>query len=214
MMLTRRLFIACATLLAFAGWVAPTTMAHADARSEAAATFIRDLGARSIDVLIKEELPRSEVNRRFRLLLNEGFDVPYIARFVLARNWQAANPAQQKEYMELFEKLIVQVYADRFAQYAGKNIDINKSLKILGHRPEGDSDAIVSTQIIRPDAPPVAVDWRVRQRGSNFKIIDIAVEGVSMSVTQRSEFASVIQRGGGQMEALLQALRQRVASAS
>jgi phospholipid transport system substrate-binding protein len=81
---------------------------------------------------------------------------------------------------------------------------VKKTLKILGSRPEGETDALVSTQLIRPDAPPVAVDWRVRQRGSQDKVIDVAVEGVSMSVTQRQEFASVIQRGGGQIEALLQ----------
>ena len=91
---------------------------------------------------------------------------------------------------------------------------MNETLKITGSRPEGDTDGIVSSQIIRPDAPPVAVDWRVRQRGDSLKVIDVAVEGVSMSVTQRSEFASVIQRGGGQIESLLQTLRQRVGSAS
>ena len=60
----------------------------------------------------------------------------------------------------------------------------------------------------------MAVDWRVRPRGDGLKVIDVAVEGVSMSVTQRSEFSSVIQRGGGQIESLLQTLRQRVGSAS
>ena len=79
--------------------------------------------------------------------------------------------------------------------------------------PEGETDSIVSSQIIPPDAPPVAVDWRIRPRGDALKVIDVAVEGVSMSVTQRSEFSSVIQRGGGNIEALLQSLRQRVGEA-
>jgi hypothetical protein len=59
----------------------------------------------------------------------------------------------------------------------------------------------------------VAVDWRIRSRGDALKVIDVAVEGVSMSVTQKSEFSAVIQRGGGDIEALLQSLRQRVGEA-
>lgn len=208
-MITRRLFIAVAALLAVAG-TAATPSAFAQTRSEEAARFVADLGARAIDVLIEPGLGREEQARRFNVLLNEGFDVPYIGRFVLGRYWQVATEAERRDYLDLFEKLIISVYADRFAQYSGRSLDASETLKILGHRDEGERDAIVSSQINRPDGPPVAVDWRVRERDGAFKVIDVAVEGVSMSVTQRNEFSSVIQRGGGSIEALLQALRQRV----
>src|SRR5918995_2874278 len=103
----RRFLIACAALLAFAGTVALPSAGRADARSEAAAKFIQDLGARAIDVLVKPQLAREESMKRFRVLLNEGFDVPYIGRFVLGQNWLRATPPQQQEYGSLFEKLIV-----------------------------------------------------------------------------------------------------------
>lgn len=198
-----------ASLAAIAGWT--TTSAQADPRSEAAARFIQDLGTRAVEVLIQPDLERSEAEKRFRTLLGEGFDVPYIGRFVLGRYWRAATPDQQREYLDLFEKLIIEVYADRFSEYSAGDLDPGETLRILGHRPEGERDAIVDTQIVRPDGPPVAVQWRVRDRNGTPKIIDVAVEGVSMSVTQRNEFSSVIQRGGGQIEALLRALRSRTA---
>jgi phospholipid transport system substrate-binding protein len=47
------------------------------------------------------------------------------------------------------------------------------------------------------------------KKGDDWKISDVIVEGVSMAVTQRQEFASVIQRGGNQLEALLQTLREK-----
>src|SRR5688500_17689728 len=182
----RRFLVACAVLSALAGTVAFPSAGRADARSEAAAEFIRDLGARAIDVLVKPRLARAESMRRFRVLLNECFDVPYISRFVLGQYWRRATQQQQREYGALFERLIVQVYADRFAQYSGRDLDVNETLKITDHRPVGETDSIVSSQIIRPDGPPVAVDWRVRSRGDALKVIDVAVEGVSMSVTQKS----------------------------
>ena len=53
----------------------------------------------------------------------------------------------------------------------------------------------------------VQVDWRVRNKGGSYKIVDVLVAGVSMSVTQRSDFASVIQRGGGNVDALIAELK-------
>ena len=57
------------------------------------------------------------------------------------------------------------------------------------------------------------VDWRLTQHNGAYKISDVIVEGVSMAVTQRSEFASVIQRHGGQVQGLITALRQKTESA-
>lgn len=211
-MITRRIFTVATTLLAFAGWAAVPAPAQADPRSEAAARFVQDLGARAVEILVTPDLRRQETEDRFRALLNEGFDVSYIGRFVLGRYWRSATPEQRQEYLTLFERLIVKVYADRFSEYSGQGLDSRETLRILGHRPEGEHDAIVQSQIVRPDGPPVAVEWRVRERNGQNRIIDVAVEGVSMSVTQRNEFASVIQRGGGSMDALLNALRQRTAA--
>jgi len=210
--MNRRSFLTSAALLAVVAGAAHPVLAQTGDRGPASARFIQDLGERAIDVLIRKDVNPAQIRREFNVILREGFDVPYIGRFVLGRYWQQATPDQQREYLNLVEKMIVDVYADRFGQYAGQNLAIDKNLKILGQRLEGETDTIVSSQILRPDAPPVNVEWRVRDRGGRLSVIDVAVEGVSMSVTQRNEFASVIQRGGGKIEALLQALRQRVGS--
>ena len=123
---------------------------------------------------------------------------------MLGRYWNSATPQQQDEYQKLFEQLIVSTYADRFVEYSGE------TFRITGSRPEGENDTMVTTQIVRPNGPPVNVDWRVRKRDGTYKIIDVVVEGVSMGVTQRQEFASVISQNGGQVQGLIQALRQKV----
>lgn len=203
-MLTRRLFVACAALLAVSSWAGRSVFAQADA---GAGAFIQSLGNEAIATFSDKSVPRDQAVQKFRTLLYRGFDVPYIGRFVLGRFWNQATPPQQEEYQKLFEKMIVSTYADRFIEYSGE------TFKITGSRPEGDTDAVVTTQIVRPNGPPVNVDWRVRKRDSGFKIIDVIVEGVSMSVTQRSEFASVISSSGGQIEGLLRAMRQKTGTA-
>jgi phospholipid transport system substrate-binding protein len=64
--------------------------------------------------------------------------------------------------------------------------------------------------IVSPEGkPPVKVDWRVRNKDGRYKIVDVLVEGVSMSLTQRSDFSSVIQAGGGDVQVLLNHLKQK-----
>ena len=174
----------------------------ARAAASDAAGFISDLGERAINVLTST---KSEPDREtaFRKLFDEGFDVPGIARFVLGPYWRTATDAQRDEFTKLFETYIIHAYVVRFSAYSGQQ------LKITGSRPEGDN-TLVNSQITGiSNSPPVKVDWRVAKLDSGYKITDVIVEGVSMAVTERQEFASVIQRGGGQLEALLKALRER-----
>lgn len=200
-MQTRRSFIQCATLLAVSSWVGST--AQAQSADPGAVSFMEQLGNETVATFADKSLSRDQALDRFRVLLNRGFDVPYIGRWVLGRYWNVATPQQQAEYQQLFERLIIRTYAERFAEYSGE------TFKITGSRPEGSNDTTVTTQIIRPSGPPVNVSWRVRKRDSDYRIIDILVEGVSMGVTQRQEFASVVEQNGGRIDGLLQALRSR-----
>lgn len=202
-MLNRRLFLSCAALLAVGSRAVPSAFAQSIS-DKGAADFINTLGNEAINTFARKDLPRPQALARFRDLLYQGFDVPYISRWVLGKYWNQASPEQQKEYEKLFERLIVQTYANRFIEYSGE------TFRIAGTKPLGETDTAVTTQIVRPSGPPVGVDWRVRKKDGGFKIIDVVVEGVSMGVTQRQEFASVIESNGGNINGLLKALRERV----
>lgn len=174
---------------------------------QGARDFIAELGDRTIEILRQPDLDAEQSVAQFQDVFREGFDVPTVARFVLGRYWNVATPEQQQEYLQLFEQMVLETYARRFVEYSGE------TFTVTGTRPAGDSDVMVESRIVRPDGPPVNVSWRVREREEGFQIIDVVVEGVSMSVTQRNEFASVIQRNGGEVEALLQAMRNQIANA-
>lgn len=176
---------------------------HQPARAAADPTaLIRDLGSRALEVLGKST-PEPQRVARFRELLRDDFDVPGIARFVLGRYWNTASEEQRSEFLALFEEYIARAYATRLAEYAGEQ------LKVTGTRPDGDG-AIVFSQILRPSGQaPIKVDWRLTSRNGIYKISDVSVDGISMAVTQRSEFASVIQHNGGQVQGLIAMLREK-----
>ena len=145
---------------------------------------------------------------RFRELFDTDFDCPGIARFVLGRYWRSASQEEQQEFVKLFENYVVFVYTTRLSNFGGE------ALKVSGSRSDGDG-VIVSTDVISPGAaPPMKIDWRLVSDNGTYKISDVIVEGVSMMVTQRSEFASVVQRNGGQVRSLIAMMRERTASAA
>jgi len=200
-MLRRSVLIAAFALLA--GVLTPAIPAAAAADP---AAMISNLGSRALEVLGKGA-PQSQRVARFRELLREDFDVPGIGRFVLGRYWNTATEEQRAEFVKLFEAYIALAYANRLAEYTGE------TFKVTGSRPDADG-AIVSSQILRPaGAPPVKVDWRLTGQNGTYKISDVSVDGISMAVTQRSEFASVIQHNGGQIQGLIAMLREKTGNA-
>jgi phospholipid transport system substrate-binding protein len=194
----RRSFLTAAFVM-LAGALAPAIPAAAAADPTA---VISNLGSRALEVLGKNA-PQSQRVARFREWLREDFDVPEISRFVLGRYWNVATEEQRAEFVKLFEEYIALAYSTRLAEYTGE------TFKVTGSRPDADG-AIVSSQILRPaGAAPVKVDWRLIGRNGAYKISDVSVDGISMAVTQRSEFASVIQHNGGQVQGLITMLREK-----
>ena len=179
--------------------------AKADEFGAGAKKFIEILTSDAISMLTVEDISKTERADRFRRLMNENFAIKGIAKFVLGRHWRKATESEKKEYLQLFEDLLVATYADRFAKYSGEKLVVNKS------EVRGKGDALVHTIMIRVDgAKPLKVNWRVRGKNGIYKIVDIMVEGISMVVTQKSEFASFIQKNGGSLGPLLIELRKRI----
>ena len=192
----RLLSIGAFVLIAVAGATAPR-----DAAAQNATAFVQTLGTEAIQVLGPSVSPAQRL-ARFRQLFQNDFDVAGIGQFVLGRYWRTATPQQQQEFLQLFQEYVVQAYATRLAQYGGE------PFQVTGARPSGE-ETVVSSQVIRPSGSPIQIDWYLINRGGQFRISDVYVGGVSMKVTQRDEFAAIIQHDGGRIDGLLTQLRQK-----
>jgi phospholipid transport system substrate-binding protein len=167
--------------------------------------FVQDLGDHAIKIIANKQISHEERNKQFSQILNDSFDLKTIGRFVIGRSWNGATPAQQTEYMDLFKKLVIKNYGDRMTLYTGEGFTV------VGTRPESDLDTTVVSQITHPDgSQPTSIDWRVRTKDGKMGVIDVVVEGVSLSVTQRQEYAAVIQNHDGQIDGLLQIMREQL----
>ncbi len=168
-------------------------------------SFVQNMGKETLDVINDETLTLDQQKEKFRAILRKYFDLPTIARFALGREWNAATPEQQQEYLKLFEDTVVKMYADRLANQKGR-----KSL-IISTRRESDTNYIVMSQIMHPDrSQPTKVEWRIRNKDGAFAIVDVVIEGVSQSITKREEYASILSRSGGKIDVLLAQMRAQV----
>lgn len=202
---TRRLLLLGAAALLAAGGVAGRGRDAAAAADATAEAFIERVGQRTVDTLKDASLPAPEKLGRLKRVLDESIDLDYLARVILGRHWRSASEEQRREYLRLFDAIVIEAMAERLGSYSGQGFQIASS-RALDER-----DTFVSTLITRvaSGAAPFRVDWRTRKGGDGtFKVIDITVEGVSLVVTQRSEVDEIVNRNG--LDGLLAEMRRRL----
>src|SRR5690349_2296446 len=189
-----------ALLLAASLAAAPRGEAAQDATA-----FIENLGNQAIQVLGPSVGPTQRA-AYFRRLFDSDFDLPGAARFVLGPSGRSLTPEQNQEFLTLFREYLAQAYSTRLGQYGGE------PFRVTGSRPNGE-ETVVASQVMRRTGNPIEIDWHVSDRDGRLLITDVYVDGVSMRVTHRQEFAAIIQRNGGRPDALLPALRQQLGQA-
>ena len=188
------------TLVVTAG-VLLLTLGSAGA-DEDPADFIRMLGNQALAV-IRSSATLDQKTTYFHQMLRQDFNLSEVCRFVLGPYWRVASGAERREFRSLFEGYLVHYYGQRFAQYGGE------SLKVNGSRTDP-AGMMVTSQIIRPQGPPIEVDWRLAVSDGRYKISDVSIDGVSMALTQRSELAAIVQRNGGRVAGLLATMREAI----
>lgn len=182
-------------------WGAAATPRTADAADDPKA-FVQGIGDQVVKVL-QQNLPREKTGEQLNAIWLQAFDVEGIGRAVLGKNWKKASEEQRKTYMELFPKYVAKLYAIQFSDYSGE------TFAVKGSRTTSDGSTIVNAEIDQPNSDPIKLDFFVANTTSQgLKVTDVKVEGVSLVVTKRSEFDSVVAQKG--IDGLIQAMRQKV----
>jgi len=184
--------------------------ASAMAADDGPGAFVTRLGEKTIAKLTDVSLSKDARESEFRNLLREGFALKAIGHFVLGKYGTDAPAATVNEFVQVFEDYIVSLYGKQYSPDAKHKFVVEKVTATS--RP---NDSMVLTKLAASDGgDPLHVLFQVRNTGDDFKILDVRVEGVSMVLAQRDEFTSYIAANGGKVEALIGALRQRIAAAS
>ena len=166
--------------------------------------YVMTITKNAIDTLTSQSISQQEKELQFGQLFDKNFDVSSISRFVLGKYWKQASTDQKKKFIKTFRNYVVKTYSSRFNEYSGEQ------LQLLNTENESNPNIfLVHTALERQDAPIIKVDWRIGKKKDRFVILDIIIEGISLAITQRSEFVSVIDQNEGNIDQLISILKEK-----
>ena len=156
---------------------------------------------------VKSDKQLAAGDRQKALKLAEEKVLPYIdfeeaTRLAVGRSWTKATPEQKKQLVTEFRNMLVRTYSNALGEYEGQTLKILPSRKS-----DAPDEATVRTQYLRQGAPPLPIDFQMLKKDGGWKVYDIAVEGVSLVLTYRSEFDQVVKQGG--IDGLIKRLAQK-----
>jgi phospholipid transport system substrate-binding protein len=198
--LARALRCACAaSLLLVLPMAAPADPARADA-------VVERLHAALLDVMRRaDELGYAGRRDVLGPVLAASFDFPFMSRLALGSEWRKLDEAQRKRWVSTFQELSLATYASRFDSFSGESFAIDAT------EPAGRDTMLVKTRLVRTGDEPVHLNYRLRQDGGSWRIIDVYLNGtVSEVALRRSEYGAVLDRSG--FEALLAELETKIGS--
>jgi phospholipid transport system substrate-binding protein len=148
-----------------------------------------------------KELSRDAKLAEVRKIINDVFDYKELSRRTLGREWKKFKPEQQTEFVDLFGKLLENVYADRILAYTHEKIEFGKETELKKGRVE------VESYIITLDKTKVPLFYRMSNKTGQWRVYDVVIEGVSMIKNYRGQFRQILSKK--KPEDLLQTLRKK-----
>ena len=200
-MITRRALLGT-SLTAVALLALPSVSYRAWAQGADATGFVVQLG-NALTGIVNGAGSYEDKKRRLGPLVESAVDVDGIARFCLGRYARSASPQQLQEYQALFHRVLLNNIFGKLGEFQGVSFRPTTTTP-------GEEGTLVGTLIQRPNQQPNNVQWVVANAGGQPKIIDVKAEGTSLRLTQRNDYASYLGRNGGNVDALIAAMRQQL----
>ena len=192
--LTRRAVLVSATL------AAPLLAAGpAVAAANVAETFVDENIHRGLDILRDKKLTVTQRRDQFETLLLGLVDVRRIALFTLGQYRRTAPPDDIEAFVNAFKNYATAAYQSYFAKYT------NQTLKVSGSTKRSDTDYIVQTLLVDPSSsqPPAEVDFRIRTDTGKPVLVDVAYQGIWLSLEQRDQFVAFLGQNNGNVRTLI-----------
>lgn len=159
-------------------------------------------------ILRNQSLTAADKRHKVRDIAYERMDFETLSRLSIGRNWRELSEAQRKEFISEFRTHMAVTYGHSIDRYTDEDI------RVTGDRKEPNGDWTVPTTVGKPEGgsqDTVRVDYRLRQKDNQWKVIDVTIDGVSMVANFRSQFQDIIANGG--IDRLLKLLREKNATA-
>ena len=164
--------------------------------------FIQSTVNRAADTL-GAGLTKEERMDELKKIALDTVDIRGIGFYSLGVHRKTTNEEQKIEYLKAFENYFLQSFSSRLAEYSNPIINVDSKKKI------NENYTIVSSTLAATEKrPAVKIEWRVYTKNKEQPLIrDLIIEGLSLARTQKEEFNSIINSASGDINVLLENLR-------
>jgi len=132
----------------------------------------------------------SKANERRQLLekaVGERFDYQEMSRRSMGAPWANLAEKDKQEFVSLFQTLLVNTYADKIESYSGEGV------QYVNERNEKEY-AEVRTKVLTGKTE-IPLDYRLLHKGSDWRVYDVVVDGVSLVNNYRGQFSKILRNG-------------------
>jgi len=168
----------------------PSLASTAAAEDPGPSAVVRETVDAVIAVLTDDSVTGDERARRIERIAYARFDFEIMSRLVVARSWKQFDPEQQAAFQNEFKRFLANNYRARIDGYQQEKVDI------VSERKEPRGDVTVRTRIVGGEYDGANIDYRLRNRGGGWLVIDVVIEGISLVSNYRDQFKEVLASGG------------------
>jgi phospholipid transport system substrate-binding protein len=137
--------------------------------------------------------------------IRRAFDLPLMTRLMVGPQWTGLTPEQQQQLVAAFSEFSIATYASRFDDYSGERFVVESTTTTMA------SGVIVHSKLVKAEGDSVQLDYLMHDTDTGWQIVDVYLSGtVSELATRRSEFSSIMRRGGA--DALVDVLQKKTAA--
>ena len=133
------------------------------------------------------DLPNENRFLMIEQTINNNFAGTGIAKFVAGDSWKSASNDVKKEYIKNFKRHLALNIASMMQGYSNQRYELSKS-KI-----DEKNKIILIEMEIFSETGSVVITWRVKESKGRYFVIDLIVADISLVVTKRSEFNSMLK---------------------
>lgn len=153
------------------------------------------------DPKLKGEAGKKVKEQKIMAAAEKLFDFVELSKRTLGLNWNKFAPDQRREFVELYKTVLKDAYVDKITAYTDEKVNFTKEV------PLSETTVEVQSTIVTKTAE-VPIYYRVIKKGSEWKVYDVVIEGVSLIGNYRTQFREIL--GNNPPATLLDTLRKKV----
>jgi phospholipid transport system substrate-binding protein len=153
------------------------------------------------DPKLKAESAKGIKKEKLEAIYEQMFDEVELSRRTLGANWNKLNPAQQKEFTQLYRQVLEKAYIDKILSYTNEKIVFPKESMLANDQAEVQTKVVTSSK-------EIPIFYRAILKDGTWKVYDVVVENVSLVQNYRSQFNSILAKNTP--DQLLETLRKKV----